>query len=122
VGTFGEQAIHRLTLNQGRTTAVQDDVFYRSDEPIIAMEWGPEGLYFSTPTAIKLLAIGGETTSQPVPEPTETEASPEPSPSATLPPRDLDPAGTVVFIVVAAILAFGLIYTLRRGRALRPRD
>ncbi|MQB01004.1 MAG: hypothetical protein GEU78_12040 [Actinobacteria bacterium] len=115
-GTYGEQTIHRLVLNQDRTVAVEDEIFFRSDEPIVGMEWGPEGLYFSTPTSVKLLAIGGGAgAAGPSPEPTESP----PSPSPTLPPRELDPAGTVVFIVVAAILASGVVYTLRRGRALR---
>jgi aldose sugar dehydrogenase len=124
-GTYGEMTIHRLSLNENRTQAVEDEVVYRSDESIIAMEWGPEGLYFSTPTQIKLLAIGGGRAGgagdQPSPSPTASE-SPSPSVSPSLPPRELSPAGTVVFLVVAAILAFGVIYTLRRGRALRRTD
>jgi glucose/arabinose dehydrogenase len=119
-GTYGEGTIHRLQLNQSRTTAVEDDIFFRSDEPIVGVEWGPEGLYFSTPTSIGLLAIGGRASGgASSPEPTETASPASPSPSPSLPPRELDPAGTAVFIVVAAILAFGLVYTLRRGRALR---
>ena len=120
-GTYQEMTIHRLALNKGRTQAVQDEVVYRSDEPIIAMEWGPGGLYFSTPTSIKLLPLGGRAEGaggEPSPSPGSTQ-SPSPSVSPSLPPRELSPAGTIVFLVVAAILAFGVIYTLRRGRALR---
>lgn len=117
-GTFLEQTIHRLRLNDARTAAVDDEVFFRSDEPIVAMEWGPEGLYFSTPTSVRLFAIGGRAGGA-APSPQPTQDTPSPSPSPSLPPRELDPAGTAVFIVVAAILAFGVIYTLRRGRALR---
>jgi glucose/arabinose dehydrogenase len=117
--TFGEGTIHRLKLNEERTAAVEDEVFLNHRQPIIAVEWGPEGLYFSTQDAIGVMAIGGRAASgEPSPEPSE-EATPQPTPSATLPPRELNPAGTIVFIVVAGILAFGVIYTLRRGRALR---
>ena len=56
-GTYGEQTIHRVRLNEARDAAVSDEIFVSEDEPIIALEWGPRGLYYSTPTAIKVIEI-----------------------------------------------------------------
>ena len=56
-GTYGDQTIHRLVLTPDRTGVERDVTFYRSPEPVIALAWGPRGLYFSTPGAIKLFAL-----------------------------------------------------------------
>lgn len=56
-GTYGEQTIRRVTLDQEREAALSDEIFLREDEPVIALEWGPRGLYYSTPTAIKVIEL-----------------------------------------------------------------
>ena len=57
-GTFGEQTIHRVDLNEERDAALSDEIFLRETEPVIALEWGPRGLYYSTPSAIKVIELG----------------------------------------------------------------
>lgn len=68
-GTYGEQTIRRVKLDQERETALSDEVLLREDEPVIALEWGPRGLYYSTPTAIKVIELaradGGAATKPP---------------------------------------------------------
>jgi glucose/arabinose dehydrogenase len=58
-GTYGEQTIHRVELDEERDAALSDEIFLREDEPVIALEWGPRGLYYSTPTAIKVIELAG---------------------------------------------------------------
>ena len=59
-GTYGEQAIRRVELNDARDEAVSDEIFVQESEPIIALEWGPRGLYYSTPSAIKVIELATE--------------------------------------------------------------
>jgi glucose/arabinose dehydrogenase len=56
-GAYGEGALHRLRLNEERTQAVSDEVIAREDDGIVAVEWGPRGLYYSTTTAVKLIPL-----------------------------------------------------------------
>jgi hypothetical protein len=77
--------------------------------------WGPRGLYYSTPTAIKLVPIAraesqGPQTSPSVAAP-RLGAEDESEPAASRWPAVL------VLIVVAAVLAFSLWRVTRRGRA-----
>ena len=55
--TYGDQTIHQLRLNEARDEVVEDTVMFESREPIVALAWGPRGLYFSTPGAIKLFEL-----------------------------------------------------------------
>ena len=55
--TFGDQTIHRVRLNDARNRAVQDEVWFRSSEPVIALAWGPRGLYYSTPGSVKVFTL-----------------------------------------------------------------
>lgn len=54
---YSEQTIHHVELDASRQRALSDRILLESDEPIVALAWGPEGLYFSTPTAIKVLPL-----------------------------------------------------------------
>jgi glucose/arabinose dehydrogenase len=114
-GSFGEGAVHRVELNEGRDEAVSDEIFVDEEEPVIAVAWGPRGLYYSTPTAIKLVPIAraesqGPQTSPSVAAP-RLGAEDESEPAASRWPAVL------VLIVVAAVLAFSLWRVTRRGRA-----
>jgi glucose/arabinose dehydrogenase len=55
--TYGEEAIHRVRLSSERTAAASDEVFAHVDEPVVALAWGPRGLYFTTPTAVELIPL-----------------------------------------------------------------
>ncbi|MGH2756994.1 MAG: PQQ-dependent sugar dehydrogenase [Actinomycetota bacterium] len=55
--TFGDQTIHRVSLNEQRDRVVEDKVFFQSPEPVIALAWGPKGLYLSTPGSVKLFRL-----------------------------------------------------------------
>jgi aldose sugar dehydrogenase len=78
---YGESTVHQVTLDDSRTEAIADDVLLRSTEPVIGLEWGPGGLYFTTPTSIQKIAFendpddssGGGPSSQASPSPTTTE-------------------------------------------------
>lgn len=55
--TYGDQTIHRVVLNQDRDRAEKDEVWFQSPEPVIALAWGPKGLYYSTPGSVKLFPL-----------------------------------------------------------------
>ncbi len=107
-GTFTEQSIHRVRLNAKRDTALSDEIIVEEDEGVVALAWGPGGLYYSTESAIKLLPIAKKT-----------------SPGAA----DVVPVGeddggirvprllaTVLIVAVFAVAGF-VIGRKRRGRA-----
>ncbi|MFN2490498.1 MAG: sorbosone dehydrogenase family protein [Actinomycetota bacterium] len=119
--TYGEQAIHRVTLDEARSSATSDEIYLRSDEPVIALAWGPDGLYYSTPGAVALLPLARARRDRDAPQ-----ATPTPEPQAR-PPADDAPSqkssGTNLALVgaaVAAIVALGLAVAL--GAARRKRD
>lgn len=55
--TYAEGTIHRVRLDRRRRGAASDRVFLRADEPVVALAWGPRGLYYSTATEVKLLPL-----------------------------------------------------------------
>lgn len=55
--TYGEGAIHHVRLDEERAAAASDEIILDAGEPLIALAWGPSGLYFSTTSAIKLLPL-----------------------------------------------------------------
>ena len=57
-GAFGERTIHRLVLDEERQEVLSDEILVRDPDPTVAVAWGPDGLYYSTVNAIKLLPIG----------------------------------------------------------------
>lgn len=113
--TFGEASIHRVRLNKARSQAVSDDIIV-SGETVVGLAWGPRGLYYSTPEAVKLLPLarrGGEEE----PSPIETEESsptsqpsPSPGPAAAADDDGIPPWA----LVVAAGLVLAFWWTRRR--------
>ena len=78
--------------------------------PVIALAWGPQGLYFSTPEAIKVVPIA-------------LNAGP-PDPVIRVRPPDEGPVGgnPIVLVVFTAIVVFVFYRTRRRfGDASGPR-
>ena len=112
--TYGEQAIHRVQLDGRRERALSDEIVIRSPEPVVALAWGPRGLYFSTPTSVRVLPFSrteaGDATRTPrsaPPEADEGRPSPRSKPSV---------AGRVVQVFVAALLLAALAWSLGAGR------
>lgn len=113
--TFGDQTIHRVGLNDARDRATEDAVFFRSPEPIVALAWGPRGLYFSTPGAVKVFPLTRPPRGSPA-SPDEAQTAPAPE------PLDGDegssfPTGAVLLVGgAAAVLIGALAYAFRPWR------
>jgi quinoprotein glucose dehydrogenase len=80
-GTCASGLIRRLVLSESRDEVARDVIFLRLGEGVVGMTWGPDGLYFTTPTRVmrvRARAAGTPTAgpSTPSPHPTPTEAAP----------------------------------------------
>lgn len=105
-GTYGEQTIHHVELNKARDRAVSDRVFIRESEGVVALAWGPKGLYYSTPSAIKLVRL-----SRPPPQIGRARAptmTPTPERSIVGPPLE-PPDGTFPWRLVVYGVLFGAL-------------
>lgn len=123
-GTYAEQTVHRVRLADDRSEALSDEVFVREDEPVLALAWGPEGLYYSTPSAIKVVEIAARSGGGSGPE----EAEPEGEAAPTEPPGEGGEAGApsppegegasalVVALVAGAAVAAGVALLRARRR------
>jgi glucose/arabinose dehydrogenase len=109
-GTYGEATIHRVGLNRARDEAVSDEVFLRSDEPVVAVAWGPRGLYYSTPTQVRLIPLAAdedEPTAEPSPEESDTSKPPvtaSPAPAATEGEDDGSGASRILTLILLGVL------------------
>jgi len=111
-GTFGEQTIRRIELNDDRDRAVSDEVFIQEEEPVIAVSWGPEGLYYSTPSAIKLVRLTSRSEKQP-------DRTAPPSPAVGRDGAPVTDGGSGWIYLTGAIIVIALaIFLLLRGRRL----
>jgi hypothetical protein len=118
-GTYGDQMIHRVELNRARDRVVRDVEWFDAREPVVALAWGPRGLYYSTPTAIKLFVLArGERSAAPGGDPAGPPARPQ-GPAAV----DDEPAsGTVAVLLIGAaalVLIVALVFAFggkKRGR------
>lgn len=115
-GTYGEQSIHRVVMDRQRTRVVEDETWFNSPEPIIAVAWGPRGLYYSTPGAVRLFELsrtGDGDSSDP-------ESLIPPNGTATVPGPSSDaPVALLLFGGAAVVLIGALLYAFggkRRGR------
>lgn len=113
--TYGEQAIHRVRLDASRARALNDGVFVATGEPVIALAWGPRGLYYSTPSAVKLLPLAADPASDRRPA-----ASPDRGPSAgEVPFDDVQTPGrgwaAAATVVLVGLVAAGVVLVFRRG-------
>jgi glucose/arabinose dehydrogenase len=124
--TYGEGAIHRVQLDEPRREATSDEVFVRAGEPVIALAWGPRGLYFSTPDAVKLVPLverraderrdaKGPRRSPDAPASPAGDATP---PGAAGEARREEPSAlrTALQLVVGAVLVGAIVWSLTRGR------
>lgn len=107
---YGEGAIHQVSLDGSRTEATSDDVIAR-DDAIVAVAWGPQGLYYSTDDSVKVVrfASSGKT---PEASPAPAEASP---PDAGTPAPAADDGGSWSWpVVLVALLLLGTVTVMRQ--------
>jgi glucose/arabinose dehydrogenase len=118
-GTYGEQTVHRVRLDADRSEALSDDIFVREDEPVLALAWGPEGLYYSTPTAVKVVGIarGGRPRSGGGQEGAALEPASEAPPAASDESGD---AGPLLALAAGAAAAVAVLLVVLRERRRRP--
>lgn len=118
---YGEATVHQVTLDDSRTEAVSDEILLRAQEPIIGLEWGPGGLYFTTPTSIQKIAFKKDPNDPSVGGPGSQEASPSPTPSEE---GDVasEEAGRPWGLLILAILIGGLIMMRSRLNEQTRRD
>jgi glucose/arabinose dehydrogenase len=107
-GTYGEGTIHKVRLDDRRRGAVSDDVFLDVGEPVIALAWGPGGLYFSTLHDVRFVPLadrsGGRSTEPP--EDVQSAGS----------DRGGDPTLSIVVVTLLALLAAVTFASLIRSR------
>lgn len=113
-GAYGEQTIHRVVMNRSRTRVLEDVRWFDSPEPIIALAWGPRGLYYSTPGAVKLLELARQDDGSGSDDvgSSSTGGTPEPNGDTRV--------AFWLFGGAAAVLAGALVYAFKgkkRGRA-----
>lgn len=110
--TYGEGTIHHVRLDESRLTARSDEVIFEAGEPIIALAWGPDGLYFSTPTTVAVLELAAEPS-----EPSERPAaSPIDASGRGSPAADDGPSGALIATLVTAVALLVLILFLIGSR------
>lgn len=57
-GGYQDATVRRATLNPDRDGIEDDDVLLQEDSPVVAVSWGPEGLYYSTRAgAVKVIPM-----------------------------------------------------------------
>ena len=117
--TYSEGAIHHVTLDEARTGAVSDEVILDAGEPLVAVAWGPDGLYYSTTTSVRMLELGAPEDAVPSDTP-PSDAVPSPidasgrgSPDAQ---AGLSSALLASLATAAALLALILGLLVWRGR------
>ena len=110
-GSFGEQALHRVRLGQDRARAESEEVI-EVDEPVVAVAWGPDGLYYSTFSSIRLMSFGGQGS------PSEEPEVAQPAPSGAPPEADEGAGvGLTLALLIGVVAAVGaLAFSLLRSR------
>ena len=108
---YGDQTIHQVRLNEARDEVVEDTVKFESREPIVAVAWGPRGLYFSTPGAIKVFPLARDLPAHGT-DSTGEGGGMDPLPTSSTPTALLIFGAAGVVLLGALLYAFGT----RRGR------
>ena len=109
---YGDQTIHQVRLNEARDEVVEDSVMFESPEPIVAVAWGPRGLYFSTPGAVMLLPLARDLPAH------GTDSTGDEGGGTDSLPASSTPTALLIFGAAGAILLGALLYAFgkRRGR------
>ena len=108
-GTYGEGTIHKVRLDDRRRAAVSDDVFLDVGEPVIAVAWGPGGLYFSTIDDVRFVPLADRSGGQQPSEP------PDDIQSAGSEDQD-DPTLTIVLVTLLTSVVVVTLISLFRSR------
>lgn len=116
--TYGEGAIHHVRLDEDRAAAESDEIILEAGEPLVALAWGPDGLYYSTTSAVKMLPLAA---AEPSATPSITsEASPIDAGGRGSPPAaDNNPKQLVMIgLVLLALAGIGMVvfFLVRRAR------
>lgn len=106
--TYGEGTIHHVRLDESRTAAESDEVIFEAGEPVIALAWGPDGLYYSTTTSIGMLELAAEPRSSSESPP----ASPLDASGRGSPDAEDGPSGALITTLVTAVALLALIVGL----------
>lgn len=110
---YGDSTIRRAVLDDDRRAIESSDVFLEEDSPVVALAWGPRGLYYSTRGgAVKVIEIAqGEDEQGPSPEPADDVVpSPEPSP----PGEGTEDGATPAWVALIPLLLIGGYLLMRR--------
>ncbi|HEX2240062.1 MAG TPA: PQQ-dependent sugar dehydrogenase, partial [Actinomycetota bacterium] len=112
-GAYAQGAIHRVRLDADRRTALSDDIVLETPEPV-ALAWGPEGLYYSTPDAIKVWPIARPGGAGPTmsPEKSEAGAAPPLEPPGSEPTSDSPP--WLLLVPIIGIVGAVMVVLTRR--------
>lgn len=116
--SYGEGAIHRVELNEDRTTARSDEIIVADGEPKVAVAWGPDGLYYGTTSAVKTVAFAGAGAGPKG----STEAGGDPTTAEAGDPETSEPRtetnSTLTFVSLAAVAVItAVVFFLRRSRS-----
>ncbi|HEU4481279.1 MAG TPA: PQQ-dependent sugar dehydrogenase [Actinomycetota bacterium] len=104
---YGDGTIRHLRLDADRSAVVSEETI-DVDGAVIALTWGPDGLYFTTETSIELIPFereGGDAE----PSPGDGAAAPPPSPDPSSSPngaRDGITSPVGILVLVGLIAAF----------------
>ncbi|MGI8407380.1 MAG: PQQ-dependent sugar dehydrogenase [Actinomycetota bacterium] len=113
-GSYAEAAIHHVRLDDDRTSAATDSVI-PVEGPVVAIGWGPEGLYYSADDEVRMFPFaGGEEAS---PDASQSEKAPSPIESDEGPLGPLaDEEGGLAWpaLLILALFAAGIYFTRRR--------
>jgi glucose/arabinose dehydrogenase len=110
-GAYGEQTIRRVELDQAREEAVSDEIFVQESEPVIALEWGPRGLYYSTPSTIKVIELAAERERGRDQTPSARDEAADVPPITPDPGTDSTP---LVFLAIGVVIAGAVIAFVAR--------
>lgn len=116
--SYGEGAIHHVRLDERRAVAESDEIILEAGEPLVALAWGPDGLYFSTTSAVKMLPLAAaepSATSSATPQASPIDAGGRGSPSA---PDDNPKQLVMIGLALLALAGIGMFvfFLTRRAR------
>lgn len=101
---YAEGTIHHVRLDEARQEAAFDEIYLDVGAPVIALAWGPDGLYFSTPSDVRMVPVGEA--------PSAPSSSPVDAAGRGSPQGDDRAPGMVRAIGLAAIIALALVALL----------
>ncbi|MGI8773439.1 MAG: PQQ-dependent sugar dehydrogenase [Actinomycetota bacterium] len=110
---YGDSTIRRAVLDDDRLGIESSDVFLEEDSPVVAMAWGPRGLYYSTTGgAVKVIEMAQEEEEE---EPSPDQSvDVDPSPEGDLSGDGAEDGATPGWIALIPLLLIGGYLVMRR--------